>query len=167
MPNYVKNVVKVSGPKEELKTLKEFLSNKDEDKLVDFNKVFPMPEELRNASAPNDNAELKLKYGFSNWYEFCNEMWGTKWNALDTYIAKELDKEIVYVFQTAWSTPEPIFVELFKKFPNLKFTIMFADEDTFGSNHGKITKTDKAECGYIIENAKLLTQFAQRVWREY
>lgn len=45
------------------------------------------------------------KYGCLNWYEWCNENWGSKWNACD--VESDEDSGIVS-FMTAWAPPDGI-----------------------------------------------------------
>lgn len=40
-------------------------------------------------------------YGYLTWYEWCNSVWGTKWNALNTDVAND----DVITFDTAWGPP--------------------------------------------------------------
>ena len=74
----------------------------------------------------------KVKYGFSSWYDWRIENWGTKWNALET----EIEEEYIY-FATAWSTPFKIFIEMSKKNPKTYFQVKYYDEAT-GRNCGII-----------------------------
>lgn len=57
--------------------------------------------------------QLLVKYGFPSWYEFCTNIWGTKWNAWNTFI---IDDDTVE-FTTAWTPPYGIFMELSKMYP--------------------------------------------------
>ena len=61
----------------------------------------------------------KKKYGHMTWYNWCCDKWGTKWNACDTKLSSEEDGQLEYFFQTAWSEPTPVFIELSKKFPDV------------------------------------------------
>lgn len=45
--------------------------------------------------------------------------------------------ELVIRFETAWNCPEPIYVEMAKRFPHLELHIRYADED-MGSNCGML-----------------------------
>ncbi|EKY4261362.1 hypothetical protein QHC53_003505 [Salmonella enterica] len=45
--------------------------------------------------------------------------------------------ELVIRFDTAWSSPKPVFYEMTNRFPHLEFAIRYADED-LGSNCGSI-----------------------------
>ena len=72
----------------------------------------------------------KVKYGFSSWYYWCIENWGTKWNAYET----DFDEEYLY-FQTAWDTPLPIFEKIAELNPDTWFQVKYYDEAT-GRNCG-------------------------------
>ena len=78
--------------------------------------------------------DLESRFGHSNWYDWNNWNWGTKWDASESIYSQE-DKMLE--FQTAWACPQEIIAEMAGMFPDLKFTGTFADED-FGSNTGYI-----------------------------
>lgn len=69
------------------------------------------------------------KYGFTDWYSAHCALWGTKWNACESEVIEQAQ---TVVFETAWSMPHPVMVELSKKVP---LTIAYADED-IGHNFG-------------------------------
>lgn len=93
----------------------------------------PEPIPCNNAT-PEQQDELLKKYGRSNWYDWNLHNWGTKWDATESSYNQE-DK--ILEFQTAWSCPDTILLEMFEQFPDLHFEGSFADED-FGSNTGYI-----------------------------
>lgn len=68
------------------------------------------------------------RYGSINWYEWCNKNWGTKWNGYDCFVGDDYIQ-----FDTAWSTPKPLLLELSKQ---VDVTVAYADEDVFGENAG-------------------------------
>lgn len=74
------------------------------------------------------------KYGYSTWYNFCNNEWGTKWNSseVDWYCDDAVS------FETAWSFPYAVIRKLSELFPNVQIDFIYADEDC-GSNTGKGT----------------------------
>lgn len=72
------------------------------------------------------------RYKARDWYDWCIENWGTKWNAGDTVV----DSDVIE-FQTAWSTPVPVFVELSKRLKDTSIIVHYADED-IGSNCGSL-----------------------------
>lgn len=70
-------------------------------------------------------------YGSKTWYDWACKNWGTKWNASDS----EFNGNII-TFDTAWATPYPIIQRLSQMYPEVKFSVAFADED-IGNNCGK------------------------------
>lgn len=95
-----------------------------------------------------------INYGYSSWYDWSVNNWGTKWNACSTYYIDENHIE----FETAWSMPEEIFKELSKKY-NTLVRVEYADED-LGNNCG----ISIYENGKLIEDIIEDRQFALDVW---
>jgi hypothetical protein len=62
-------------------------------------------------------------------------VWGTKWNACEQSASPDEGKA---QFETAWSCPEGVLIELSKRFPEDRIEVTFADED-IGSNCGTFT----------------------------
>lgn len=180
MPNYVKNEVTVDSRFEEIA---EFVKSEISESGFDFKKIIPMPKDLEDTQSPalilegeeylkalkdfenkkqfaskpitKEMSEMYVKnYGFNNWYDWSIENWGTKWNASEPIIENE-----VIEFQTAWATPEPIMLALSRKFPDVTFSVKYADED-IGSN-----------CGwYEVKNGEITARdyedrvFAMNLW---
>ena len=82
------------------------------------------------------------KYGYKDWYDFCIDKWGCKWNADDTDIY-----ESVISFETPWSSPDRIFTELSKHVP---VRVMSCDE--FG-NFGDITDYIDGEATIVLDDS--------------
>lgn len=109
-------------------------------------------------------AELQIyldniaKFGFPTWYEWSLHNWGTKWDACeadcDCY-----EGTITITFETAWSTPVPIFMELSRQFPDLTTYVEYADED-LGCNCGTYTISN----GQILEEESKDLEFACEMW---
>lgn len=76
-----------------------------------------------------------LKHGHASWYSWCVANWGTKWNAYGQPDERNTDDTIF--FETAWSAPTPVIIELSKKFPGIRIIHTWADEDS-GCNTGQI-----------------------------
>jgi hypothetical protein len=151
MPNWITNIITINTDGDD-SMIENILSQvKSEQSEFDFNKIVLQPNELEGTLAPTNilsdeeyaktpsrgitqamSDELKEKFGFDNWYDWRYQHWGTKWNADEVIIN---DNEIT--FNTAWNTPEPIFIKLSEMFPNVTFEVSFADED-FGYNVGKL-----------------------------
>lgn len=100
-----------------------------------------------------------IDYGYPTWYEWSIENWGTKWGTMENKIIKGKNY-IKFYFETAWSTPLPIFKELANIIDN-DIEIWYADED-IGNNCGKIYFINGEE---IIEHKEENKEFANRVWR--
>lgn len=95
------------------------------------------------------------RYKARDWYEWSIENWGTKWNGGDTVV----DSDIIE-FQTAWSTPVPVFVELSKCMKDVAITVDYADED-IGSNCGTLEILNGEVTESKPENPR---QFACDLW---
>lgn len=103
------------------------------------------------------------KYGCTTWYEWSYSNWGTKWNAMEVEIIDSPEECSVY-FDTAWNAPVPIFSALSKKFPDLIFSISYADED-IGSNCGYMNFANGIqESEKIFEYGDDSVAFACDVW---
>lgn len=138
MPNHVTNIITINGDFNRVNELLKFIKGKDENKqAIDFNSIISTPSHIFQGSLGRAEEE---KYGKENcWYEWNIKNWGTKWNAYDVSIG---DNQVH--FNTAWSTPLPIFRALAEKFPDLEIYVKYADED-FGCNCGEITYYNNAE----------------------
>jgi len=150
MPNWVQTRIKVNGEKENVEKVLDavFSINQEGQKKFDLNKIFPMPDEIRNTEADNSKRpELVEKYDANDWYEWSVKNWGTKWNTDRNSFYEE---ENIISFQTAWSFPEPI-LEYLSNFEDVAFQILYADEDrgnnlgAFLIQHGNIGVCDDFE----------------------
>ena len=150
MPNWITNRITIYTDGDDSIIEKILSQVKSEQSDFDFNKIVLQPDELEGTKAPTNilsdeeysitpdrgitqamSDALKEKFGFDNWYDWRYQHWGTKWNADEVVIN---DNEIT--FNTAWNTPEPIFIKLSEMFPMVTFEVEFSDED-FGYNVGK------------------------------
>jgi len=156
MPNWCANRVSVNGEPNEVKLFKDFV--KGEEEPFSFQAISPMPEELHWVQSPvsiktqeeidaykEENKDSKYmmlsfpitqemydeymkKYGCATWYDWANDMWGTKWDAHDVTLEDYWeDGELQYTFDTAWGPPEGIHSMLITKFPTLSIS-WFWDE---------------------------------------
>ena len=84
-----------------------------------FNLIKPVPEALQIVSGWSGDAEEQATreatykvnldtYGYANWYDYCIEEWGTKWDARDTTYDIDGNQVTIY-FDTAWSPPLAIY----------------------------------------------------------
>lgn len=111
MPNWTTNYVSFEGSKEKIMELKDLFSSKD--KLFDFQKILPMPENSDIFLAEGDLGEKERKeFGENNWYTWSCKNWGTKWNAVDAMLEVDSENKITYYFRTAWDAPRGIIKSL-------------------------------------------------------
>ncbi len=122
-----------SGDDTEIKKRMSWL-NKDHNLTIDeYVKKVVVDKDLEEFLRPGRTALQNLKnYGHKDWYSWSIENWGTKWNTDSSYI-NDLGE---IVFETAWSTPFPVILELSLQFRDLLFKLKFADE-SIGCNCGE------------------------------
>ena len=74
-----------------------------------LHEFIPVPKELSEAKADfSNNEELIKKYGYSDWYGFCVNEWGTKWDVGgDDYGTPTIteDGKMIAGFDSAWAPP--------------------------------------------------------------
>lgn len=69
-----------------------------------------------------------------NWYAHNKTRFGTKWDAYSIDIQEEVTdlgdgkSKLVFYYETAWSTPEPILVMIGQAYPDLKILVEYIDE---------------------------------------
>lgn len=140
MPNYCDCELIIKG-----KNAKELLSKiGNEDAAFDFNTIVPYPKEYtdKDAEAKKIMREVDAmdqkdrdawfskneypKDGFnSGGLQWCCDNWGTKWNACDVQIIEVSNNAVKLGFQTVWSPPSPIIMNMSQKFTEFKFTLKY------------------------------------------
>lgn len=166
MPNHVRHIVKISGPLSEVKRCRAAIQGNDPETNgpfpIDFQKIIPMPPHIYTGD-PVDYAKEK-EDGPDHWYNWRLKHWETKWNAYDQ---KDCGDRM-FIFETAWSHPAPIFTKLSEQFPKLKFKVRYADEDR-GRNLMSLVYeagivTDFTPKKALEEFSPHAEAFASRVW---
>lgn len=176
MPNHISNIVRVKDEDDYKKEEEAFEQMqalmKTEDSLFDFNALIPYPDPYKSLDDAFHKAQeeaggdwskvMHLKDGYNQGgYEWCCNHWGTKWNAYE--IAVDYD---TISFQTAWSTPHPIFEELSKRMPGVTIEVEYADEDR-GSNCGILTFLDGETIAWVdMSKQKEAQLFARAIIAE-
>lgn len=104
----------------------------------------PCPQELLNEVAPNTTnpRDMAAKYGATDWYSWCVNNWGTKWDVGDKDISTDdLPIEagsITFSFDSAWSPPIAFYnhlqdlgfhVDAFYYEPGMSFCGRYLDGD--------------------------------------
>jgi hypothetical protein len=141
MPNYCNNVVEIQGP---LKVVKALVDHR-----LDFQKIHPYHPDLDIMAGSHggvDNPEQKAleqkeqanleKYGHKNWYDWCVDNWGTKWNAggednQDMQVTFDEDVEdtgiALFQFDTAWAPPLGVMQKLMADHPELSIECRYSE----------------------------------------
>jgi len=127
MPNWCNNTVEISH--EDPAMLERVRKGFNAGGLL--NEFIPVPEELQITAGrtgdPEENKKIieveesnRLKYGYSNWYDFCVNEWGTKWDiGGDGYEAEDIDGGLSLTFDSAWSPP----IAAYEKLTEMGFKI--------------------------------------------
>lgn len=125
MPNWCQNRLTVqNAPESFWEFVKDGLS---------FDKIVPMPEELRNSVAPVADEEKSKyflqKYAATDWYDWAVRNWGTKWDIVEDKIVP--NKLNAVFFDTAWSPPIEAMTYLSKMFPEMTITLDYCELGNF------------------------------------
>lgn len=113
MPNWCNNTVEIyhDDPEMIARARKAF----NESNFL--NEFIPVPESLRIvAGSVGDPVEQKKLeedtarnlevHGYGNWYDFCVNEWGTKWDVgADGYDADDIPGGLMLTFDSAWAPP--------------------------------------------------------------
>ena len=133
MPNDAFSTITITGNSADRARLEELMKGEESD--FDFEKILPVPDEFRGIRDPDgkrvarkiepseDEIKRRLKkHGAVGGLDWVLKFWGTKWNA---YCVEKTstDDALVYKIFTAYSCPRPVFQELARRFPNLRFTV--------------------------------------------
>jgi len=116
MPNWCNNTVEI-GHSDPAK-IRELVAAVNEGKFLNYCK--PVPEALQIVAGrvgdDNDPKQIALQeqtmhnlstYGYANWYDWCVNEWGTKWD-VDAIETIELEGDVDHItfgFDSAWSPP--------------------------------------------------------------
>ena len=111
MPNWCNNSVEIYH--EDPAMIERVRTAFNDGKLL--NEFIPVPESLHivAGSVPvAEEAEHKLKeefnritHGYTNWYDYCVNEWGTKWDVGGDNPAQDIPGGLMLGFDSAWSPP--------------------------------------------------------------
>lgn len=136
--NVVNEICLTNGSASAILRFLDTFCDKDEDSgiwKIDFKKVIPMPEGMVDTE--------------DACWDWCDLNWGTKWNAY-AHAKPKFGHGYGYLrFETAWTPPSMVVLEMSCRFPHIEITHYWADED-FGRN-----------CGYrIIKGGLVIDEWA-------
>lgn len=130
MPNWCNNTLEITheDPAMIERVRKAFKDGRLLDEFV------PVPKELHIVAGrvgdETDPKQIELeaqeksnleKFGYSNWYDFCVNEWGTKWDVGgdDYNTPQDIPNGLVMSFDSAWAPP----VAAMEKFQDLGFSV--------------------------------------------
>lgn len=173
MPNWVTNSVSIEASPDVIKQIagqlsapydrpredwmtKEVTVETVSEVIQFFNILRPTNLEEYYKTANGSQFENQL-----NWYNWNTSHWGTKWDACDIQDADTSDDGtvITYSFDTAWSPPVPVFLELSRQYPTAKISLSYREEQMWGGHvrylNGEITEDNYYEwsCSYCTYEA--------------
>ena len=106
MPNWCQNVVTFShSDPAEIKRLEAAIA--DGRMMGEF---LPCPRELATGLSPAATADIAetniANHGFPDWYSWCVNTWGTKWDIGSSDCINTVDRDsLMACFESAWSPP--------------------------------------------------------------
>jgi hypothetical protein len=119
MPNWCGNTLTISHADPEM--IVRAKAAFAEGRLLE--EFIPVPAGLKGTTSPNSDGtaeELRAQYGYADWYDWCVNEWGTKWDIGDGQGIQAWDEhELIVYFDSAWSPP----VAAYEKFMDLGFTV--------------------------------------------
>ena len=156
MPNWCQNEVSVyAEDRGKAEAFVSFVRDMNTDNYFSFNRILPMPDELRGTRSPTMIASqeecakwtevgspfdggkpitqemsdrFKKEYGHDNWYDWTIDKWGTKWDADCPEVDIDDFGEVKYMFDTAWGPPKEIYDALRELFPNIEICWFYRDD---------------------------------------
>ena len=107
MPNWCNNTVLINGPTAKINRIKKAIEG-----AGFLNYLNPMPPVLKNTTADGSKREDLIKQtGHSDWYGWCTDNWGTKWEVSPDWsdpVAEDMgdgESQLNWGFDSAWSPP--------------------------------------------------------------
>lgn len=107
MPNWCSNTVLINGPTAKINKIKKAIKG---DGFLNY--LNPMPEVLKNTTADGSKREDLIKQtGHSDWYGWCTDNWGTKWEVSPDWsdpVVEDMgdgESQLNWGFDSAWSPP--------------------------------------------------------------
>jgi hypothetical protein len=168
MPNWVSNIMNVTGKSEDVKTFIGDMSMPipahvyPEGGYISKDGEWTTEEvvfSFWNVIAPTD---LKSYFTGDTWYNWNCENWGVKWDAkVEEQSTDSLDfceygdgqGSVSYHFDTAWGTPEAFLHAVVAKYPHLEFSVEFEEEQGWGGEYSGMNGELSLISEYDIPNS--------------
>ena len=106
MPNWCDNQITITGPNSVIDKIEKIVKEEDKSDIGFLQFLHPMPDALKNTTADGSKKpELKKLTGHDDWYSWCTDNWGTKWDINEFYGVDRKDNTISFAFSSAWAPP--------------------------------------------------------------
>lgn len=120
------------------------LVNGEKDSLEIMDEFSTVGYLIEALALTKNQMQNQKNYGHTDWYSWSNHNWDTKWNAQEgsSYLT---DSALSISFDTAWSCPLPVILELAELYPEVEIEYKYLDEGrAFGGftyyKNGKVLK---------------------------
>ena len=133
MPNWCNNKMTITGPHKIIDKIEKIVKDESNDAqgLLDY--FHPMPKALTDTTSPDSSADKPQPYvdGHSNWYDWCVNKWGTKWELCEFYghgrtTSKTQDEStITFGFSSAWAPPINALSHFLEQNENCEGTLLY------------------------------------------
>jgi hypothetical protein len=168
MPNWCSQNLVVVGSKRQRNLLRDAVLCAE---TQNFAHLFPCPQELTDTVADSsERPELLAKYGYSNWYDWCCDNWGSKWSDRETTLAEDSEKRQHWCFQSAWSPMGGLIEKVSERYDKLLFGLSYTEESNAFAGFsiigkGKIIENQMYDCdGPKIDKATHTEEGIQDAW---
>lgn len=99
--------------------------------ILSFHALMPVPDKVRRFGYDSmQSKKLADALGVDApmcGHEWENANWGVKWGACEVAMDDSIPDKLFYDFDTAWSPPIEFFVQIAKKWTNLKFSLSYSE----------------------------------------
>jgi hypothetical protein len=127
MPNLCNNTIEITGPRDKIKALFDRAHQQDTALL---NAMVPMPDNIFLGSMGDAERKMCEEQGIPNWYDWCYENWGTKWDSQDQmldYTEAGNTATISGSFLTAWCPPIEALAIYGEQNPDVSITLDYLE----------------------------------------
>ena len=156
MPNWVTNKWLIIGDTDDIKQIRTIMASDYTEDGITFDKLIPMPDVISKLSTgftdidgekvsrwvefdsgagkilkrkiTEEEHRLIEKTGYADWHDWSVGNWGTKWDASHSHMSILNATTLRMEFDTAWAPPEPVIVELTRRFPKVTISAKWRDE---------------------------------------
>jgi hypothetical protein len=109
--------------------------------------------------------KLKEEYGDDNWYDWCVNNWGCKWDIEDLVIIVQNDEELRIKYETPWS-PNCQFIEYLRsEFPDIYFDLKYYESGVGFSGQCTLSQNEYSDVEYPFIQVHFQFDENQNTWK--